>query len=101
HPRAVGDAAVVAHDAAVLERHARLQRALTADDRAVELAAIADVRVAPDDGAVDDRAVVDGDVVTKHGRSDDLRRGADLDAVPEEDRAGELSGWMGLGVAIS
>src|SRR5437868_15447376 len=57
--RVIADDHVIADDAALLEDDARLQCALAADDRAVQLGALADVRVAPDDGAVNHRADVD------------------------------------------
>src|SRR5688572_23506429 len=41
--------AVVADDAAFFERHARLEGALTTDDRAVQLRPLTDVAVAPHD----------------------------------------------------
>jgi hypothetical protein len=89
---------VVADDAAFLERHARLQRALTADDRAMQLGALSHVAVAPHDRAVDDRADVDGDVVAQHGRADDLDLRTDLHAVPQIDGAGEPCGLVDLDV---
>ena len=85
HARVIADDRVVADHAAFLEDDARLQCALPAHDRAVELRPFADVRVAPHDGTVDDGADVDGDVVAQHGRSDDLGVRTDLHALAEKD----------------
>src|SRR6266511_1105567 len=100
HARVVVDDAVVADDASLLEGHARLERALASDDRAVELGALADVAVAPHDRAVDDRADVDGDVVAQDGRADDLDLGSDLHAIPQIHGAGDARGLVDLDVAV-
>src|SRR2546425_970122 len=90
---------VVADDAAFLEDHARLQCALSTDDGAVQLRVVADVRVAPDDGAIDHRADIHGDVVAQDGRSGDLDVRSDLHALAEKDRAGETRGFVDVDVA--
>ena len=89
HPRALVHDGVVADDAAFLEDDARFQRALATDDRAVELGALADVGVPPDDRTVDDRAGIDDDLIAKDRRADDLRAAGDLHALPEVDGAEE------------
>src|SRR5207302_409354 len=90
---------VVADDAAFLEDHARLQGALPADERAVQLRPFADIRVPPDDRAIDDRADVDRDVVPQYGRSDDFGVRSDLHAFAQEDGAGELGRLVDVDVA--
>ena len=61
--RVLVDDAVVADDAALFERHARLQSALPADYGSMQLRPLADIAVAPHDRAVDHSAHVDGHVV--------------------------------------
>src|SRR5437762_1331882 len=90
---------VVADDAAFLEDHARLQGALPADERAVQLRPFADIRVPPDDRAIDDCADVDRDVVPQYGRSDDFGVRSDLHAFAQEDGAGELGRLVDVDVA--
>src|SRR3982074_3202643 len=68
-------------------------------DRAVQLRSVADLRVAPHDGAIDDRTDVDGHVVAQHGGSDDLDVRSDLHALAQEDGAGEPRGFVDLDVA--
>ena len=89
---------MVADDAALFERNARLQRALPADDRSVQLRPLADVAVAPHDRAVDQCTHVDGHVVAEHRGAHDLDVRADLHAVPEVHRTGDLRGLVDLDV---
>src|SRR5207248_1613779 len=77
HPGALVDDGVIADDRSFLEDHARLERALPADDRAAEIRPLADVRVAPHDRALDMRELVDGDRVAEDRGADDLGPAAD------------------------
>src|SRR4029077_1116560 len=97
--RVLADDRVIADDASLLEDDVRLQRTLPADDRAVELGSLADIRVAPDDGAIDDRPDVDGDVIAEDGRPDDLGVRTDLHAFAEKDGARELRGFVDVDIA--
>ena len=99
HTGVIADDCVVADHAAFLEDHMRLQRALPTDDRAVQVGALADVRVPPDDRAVDYGADVDRHVVAQHGWPDDFRKRPDLDALTQEDGPGESSGLVDVDIA--
>src|SRR2546430_1107632 len=99
HTGMLADDRVIADHAAFLKDHTRLQRALPTDDRAVQVGALADVRVTPDDRAVDYGADVDRNVVAQHGWPDDLGERPDLDALTQEDGPGQSSGLVDLDIA--
>src|SRR5438309_6068590 len=65
----------------------------------MELRALTDVRVAPDDRAVDDRADIDGYVVAEDRWANDLDVRSDLHSLAEIDRTGEPRGLVDIHLA--
>src|SRR5581483_11002639 len=96
----LANGAVMADHRALEDDGARLEAALPAHDRAMQVRPFADVAVRADDAAVDGHVLLDDGVVTDHGGTVDNRIAPHLHAFAQEDGAVEARRWIDLGVAF-